>query len=63
MYGGLDEWSKFWQVVAEYFKQQSYVLGYELMNEPWAGDVVRIPPTPLSLFLHIFSKFQTVFLH
>jgi len=43
VHGGLDEWSKFWQVVAQYFKQQSYVLGYELMNEPWAGDVIADP--------------------
>lgn len=43
VHGGLDEWSKFWQVVAQYFKGQPYVLGYELINEPWAGDVYKDP--------------------
>lgn len=42
-HGGLDEWANFWQIVAGRFKSQSYVLGYELMNEPWVGDHVANP--------------------
>jgi len=30
-------------MVAEYFANNSYVLGYELLNEPWAGDMYRHP--------------------
>lgn len=41
-FGLRDAWANFWKTVAEYMKPLgSAVLGYELMNEPWAGDVVQ----------------------
>ena len=43
VHGGLDEWGKFWQLVASRFKSQPSVLGYELINEPWAGDIFEAP--------------------
>ncbi|XP_065910588.1 endoglycoceramidase-like isoform X2 [Dysidea avara] len=33
----------FWQQIAKKFSLNPYVLGYELVNEPWAGDVYRHP--------------------
>lgn len=42
-HGGLDDWAKFWQDVASYFKSQPYILGYELINEPWVGDQFANP--------------------
>jgi endoglycosylceramidase len=33
----------FWQQVAKVFKASDTVLGYELINEPWAGDIYRHP--------------------
>ena len=38
-----DAFLKFWEVVADRFKSNPYVLGYELINEPWAGNVYRHP--------------------
>ena len=41
--GVQDAFLKFWEVVADRFKSNPYVLGYELINEPWAGNVYRHP--------------------
>ena len=38
-----DHFAGFWAKVADYFSDNQYVLGYELLNEPWAGDVYRHP--------------------
>ncbi|GMI23277.1 hypothetical protein TrRE_jg8245 [Triparma retinervis] len=42
-HGMRDYWASFWRTVADSFKSNESVLGYELMNEPWAGDVYRDP--------------------
>lgn len=34
----LDQFGKFWQVVAKTFQNEPNVLGYELINEPFAGN-------------------------
>jgi len=36
-------WSAFWARLAAEFKDNDFVLGYELINEPWAGDVFAHP--------------------
>lgn len=41
--GMLDKWAMFWQTVALYFKGNSNVLGLELINEPFAGDLYADP--------------------
>jgi len=41
--GLLQAWSDFWVHLAEEFKDNEFVLGYELINEPWAGDVFAKP--------------------
>ena len=33
-----NHYAQMWQAVASYFKDDSSVVGYELMNEPWAGS-------------------------
>lgn len=35
--GFLDEMAEFWGKVATEFKSFSNILGYEIINEPWAG--------------------------
>ena len=35
--GLLTSWANFWGKVAQEFVDNKYILGYELMNEPWAG--------------------------
>ena len=37
--GILDKFGKFWAYVAERVKHYPNVIGYELINEPWLGDV------------------------
>jgi len=41
--GSQNHFVGFWQQVAGYFKNTDTVLGYELINEPWAGDIFRYP--------------------
>eukprot|EP01060_Flectonema_neradi_P007823 TRINITY_DN15538_c1_g1_i1.p1 TRINITY_DN15538_c1_g1~~TRINITY_DN15538_c1_g1_i1.p1 ORF type:complete len:494 (+),score=69.54 TRINITY_DN15538_c1_g1_i1:49-1530(+) len=42
-HGGLDDWADTWVEVAKTFNGNKNVLAYELMNEPWAGDVYADP--------------------
>ena len=37
-----DHYIMVWQKLAERFKNNPYVLGYDLMNEPWGGDVIKV---------------------
>jgi endoglycosylceramidase len=37
--GVLDKFSNFWGKVAFEFKDSKFVVGYELMNEPFVGDI------------------------
>ncbi|KAJ1471063.1 glycoside hydrolase superfamily [Baffinella frigidus] len=41
--GLLDSWAAMWAHVAGAFKGESHILGAELINEPWAGDVIHRP--------------------
>ncbi|XP_028411016.1 endoglycoceramidase-like [Dendronephthya gigantea] len=38
-----DDWANFWVKTAQTFKKHTNVMGYELINEPWAGDVYSNP--------------------
>eukprot|EP01102_Stenamoeba_stenopodia_P003368 TRINITY_DN1333_c0_g1_i5.p1 TRINITY_DN1333_c0_g1~~TRINITY_DN1333_c0_g1_i5.p1 ORF type:complete len:544 (-),score=80.71 TRINITY_DN1333_c0_g1_i5:434-1996(-) len=38
-----QSFANFWKVVATTFSTQSNVIGYELINEPWAGDIYADP--------------------
>ena len=37
--GVADNFAKFWKLMANEFKDLDNVLGYELINEPFAGDI------------------------
>ena len=41
--GMLDDLSDFWSRSASYFKDNPYVIGYEIINEPFAGDFYEDP--------------------
>lgn len=41
--GLLQAWADYWVKLAQEFKDSEHVLGYELINEPWAGDVFTHP--------------------
>ena len=38
-----DKFVRFWGKVATEFSASKYMLGYELINEPWAGDIIKEP--------------------
>jgi len=38
-----DAFVGFWDVVSKYFQNTSGVLAYELLNEPWVGDIFHQP--------------------
>ncbi len=38
-----DSFVQYWKKLATVFGTSPYVIGYELMNEPWAGDIYRNP--------------------
>lgn len=35
--GLLDAWAEAWQVAAQAWRDQPYLMGYDLLNEPWMG--------------------------
>jgi len=41
--GSADLFARFWFQVASRFKNNTAILGYELMNEPWTGDIYQDP--------------------
>lgn len=41
--GMLDDLANFWQHAAEQFRDEAGVIGYEIMNEPFAGNFYRNP--------------------
>lgn len=38
-----DSWAQYWALLAGLWKDEPTVLGYELINEPFAGDVIKYP--------------------
>jgi endoglycosylceramidase len=41
--GVRDKFVNFWSRVSAGFRNNSNILGYEIMNEPWPGDIYRHP--------------------
>lgn len=41
--GVLDAWANFWVQVSKELGNEDHILGYELINEPWAGDIYSQP--------------------
>jgi endoglycosylceramidase len=36
--GLLDDWADTWRLTAAHWRDQPYSMGYDLLNEPWAGN-------------------------
>ncbi|KAJ7545001.1 hypothetical protein O6H91_09G102300 [Diphasiastrum complanatum] len=56
-WGWADRLADYWKVVAKAFRSEPGVLGYELMNEPWAGNFYR---NPLLLLPGVADKINLV---
>ena len=41
--GLMDKFAAFWGLVAQTFADRDSVIGYEIMNEPWCGDIYEDP--------------------
>ncbi len=41
--GIADSFAEMWKLVATYFKDEPNVIGYELLNEPFFGDLNMNP--------------------
>ena len=54
--GLLDDWADFWKRTAQGFEKYDSVIGYELINEPWAGDIYRYISLFISSNRTLFSK-------
>lgn len=39
--GIADAWAKAWGLITKYFAGRTEILGVELFNEPWAGDIYK----------------------
>lgn len=42
-HGIQDKFAKFWKIMASKFKSNPYVIGYDLWNEPWPGNLWSDP--------------------
>ena len=52
-----DSCARFWATVAEAFAGNPYIIGYDIINEPWAGEdivvhVTKKKITPLVIMLY-----------
>ncbi len=54
--GLLDHWATFWKQVATQYKDQPYSMGYDLINEPWAG--IEWPTCVLGCSLTYYKELQ-----
>ncbi|KAJ3073536.1 hypothetical protein HDU98_001276, partial [Podochytrium sp. JEL0797] len=55
-YDGLtDALGKYFQLLAKTFKPFNNILGYELINEPWAGDIYAVPLRLVPGFADLFT--------
>lgn len=58
-------WERFWSVVATEFRSFDNLLGYELVNEPWAGNqyidpTIMIPGIRKSEALHLLLTNKSI---
>ena len=38
-----DYFQQYWSIVSQTFANHTAILGYEILNEPWAGDIYANP--------------------
>lgn len=59
--GGIgDSWADMWNLIARTFKNKTHILGYELINEPFAGNFYHNPTMmiPLKPFSADYKNMQ-----
>jgi len=58
-----DHFIEYWQQIAQTFKNNEYVLGYELINEPWCGDYLQHPKSIFPKYAdenYLFPMYQSL---
>jgi endoglycosylceramidase len=55
-----DYFELYWSIVAQTFSVKTNVLGYELINEPWIGDIYA---NPLLLIPSVGAQFNLMRLY
>eukprot|EP01080_Neovahlkampfia_damariscottae_P002710 gene2710-3906_t len=56
-----DHFIMMWKTIAKHFKNHKYVLGYELINEPWGGDIFQNPKLFLNPYLGDLLNLQPLY--
>ncbi|GMH55275.1 hypothetical protein TrRE_jg4641 [Triparma retinervis] len=59
-FGLLDSFVDFWKLTISLFKDREYVLGYEIINEPWAGDIYSDPRRIFNAESSLLEPFYSV---
>ena len=48
--GAIDKLAKVWEFIAKEFKHEENVIGYNILNEPWAGNVYKVKILPQTYY-------------
>ena len=56
-----DHFIRMWKFIANHFKNHKHVLGYELINEPWGGDIFENPLFLLNPHLGDLKNLQPLY--
>lgn len=54
-HGILDSFKSYWRKVATAFKDNPYVIGYEIINEPWPGNFYKNPLVMIPGLSEVFN--------
>ena len=51
--GAADSLARVWAVIAAEFRHKENILGYNLLNEPWAGHVYKVSPARVTCIWYL----------
>ena len=59
-FSSADKFANLWKMIAKRFGSQPNILGYNIINEPWAGNVYKVSHLEYSFFF-FFTYFENLF--